>query len=126
MQLFRDDVCRRPGSLVLRAGSHQLDWTYLTGANRRYLARRWEADGWHWADTAGAVALGDEDGLAAIFSTYVEDCAFGHPDLSMSMTLMANGPEPMPSVNAGNFNTCTWLAFLGAQVGGQFVTRPPM
>lgn len=98
---------------------HQLDWSTLTPANRRFLARKWGDPHWHWFDSAASVAAGYEDGLESMFAMMVESCAFGHPEFHTSIAeSMPVQPDAettqVPTINPGSFDTCTWLKRVAA------------
>lgn len=107
-------VARDRGTFYFEIG-HQDDWANLTGADRRNLAVHWHSR-WHWATSPAALAAGNEDGLAGIFATYFEACAWGRALRFTSVTLLehAGPPMAMPSANSGAYSTCGWLVFQAA------------
>jgi hypothetical protein len=89
---------------------HQLDWAYLTAADHLTLANRWQASGAAWVDSLPGLAAGQEDGLEGVFPLYVMDCALGNG--AERDTLLQAFPTG-PSVDANNFNTCTYINQIG-------------
>ena len=66
---------------------HVFDWTYLTSAERRYIAHTIGDADWHWWDTLAGLRHDGEDGLEADFARIYADCAWGQNDDDASIGL---------------------------------------